>query len=68
MTEAVRVRVVKTNNKYILQVYNNSGFKMKVKNYGPYKTPEGAFRGAKRFIEFFNYNISQLDTEIKEDK
>ena len=61
----LRVRVVKRDDKYSLQLYNpNTEFKMKIRNYGPYKTEKGAFRGAKNYINFFNYSLDQLDTEI----
>lgn len=66
--KTLRIRVAKKNDKYILQVYDNStGFNQTIKNYGPYKTSDGAFRGAKRFIQYFNYSIEQLDTEVATD-
>lgn len=61
----MRLRIVPDKSKYILQLYNNEGFKMRVKNYGPYKTVETAIKGAERFIEFFHYDKSILDTEVR---
>jgi hypothetical protein len=64
----IRLRAVRNNKGLlVIEAYNPEldGFKMRIRNYGPYKTASGAVRGMKEYARLQGYSDDQLDAVVE---